>query len=138
MGQKVADHQGAHFYTIGQRRGLHIGGRPNPSFVIGLDVDKNIVYSGQKDEHPGLNKYALRINKEDMHFVSKAYNIKSIDNLTCSVKIRYRQPLQGGTIHVLEDGIYALFDEKQRGITPGQFAAFYIGEELIASGIIAH
>ena len=137
-GQQVAVHQGAHYYTIGQRRGLNIGGRPNPSFVIGLDVDENVVYSGQKDEHPGLNKYALRINTDDIHFVSKNHDIKSINDLTYSIRIRYRQPLQNGTILVREDGIYVLFDEKQRGITPGQFAAFYQGEELIASGIIAH
>ena len=137
-GQKVAKHQGAHYYTIGQRRGLHIGGRPNPSFVIGLDVINNVVYSGQKDDHPGLNKYALKINKEDIHFVSKEHNIKSIDHLTCSVRIRYRQTLQEGTILVREGGVYVLFSEKQRGITPGQFAAFYVRDELIASGIIAH
>ena len=138
MGKKVADHQGAHYYTIGQRRGLHIGGRPNPSFVIGLDVINNIVYSGQLDEHPGLNKYALKIEKSDIHFVSNEFNINSLDHLTCRIRIRYRQPLQTGTIFVLSDGIYVLFQDKQRGITPGQFAAFYIEDELIASGIIAH
>ncbi len=137
-GQKVAEHQGAHFYTIGQRKGLNIGGRPLPSFVIGLDVDTNTVYTGQTDEHPGLNKYALKIRTEDMHFVSAHYDMESIDGLSCDVRIRYRQPLQKGTIYVKEKGVYVLFEEKQRGVTPGQFAAFYLNEELIASGIIQH
>lgn len=138
MGSIVATHQGAHYCTIGQRRGLHIGGRPNPSFVIGTDVIKNIVYSGQTDEHPGLNKYALKIKTKDFHFVSNQFKLKDLNKSSYSIRIRYRQSLQDGSIHVKEDGIYILFKEKQRGITPGQFAALYDGEELIASGVIAH
>ena len=106
------------------------------STVIGTDVNENIVYSGQNDDHPGLNRFALRIKKEDMHFVSNEYNINNINYLTSSIRIRYRQPLQKGTIYVKKDFIYILFEEKQRGITPGQFAAIYEGEELIASGVI--
>lgn len=136
MGEKVAEHQGAHFYTIGQRRGLNIGGRPSPSFVIGLDVKENVVYSGQNDDHPGLNKYALKIKLEYFHFVSKEYNINNINNLNSSIRIRYRQPLQEGKVIVKQDYVYILFKEKQRGITPGQFAAIYLEDELIASGII--
>lgn len=138
MGKVVAEHQGAHYYTIGQRRGLHIGGRPLPSFVIGLDVNENIVYSGQTDEHPGLNKYALKIEENDFHFISKPLNLNNINSNTYSIRIRYRQELQKGSIHVKDDGIYILFKEKQRGITPGQFAAIYDGEELVASGVITH
>ena len=138
MGTVVAKHQGAHYYTIGQRRGLHIGGRPNPSFVIGLDVESNTVYSGQLDAHPGLNKQALKLDNAGIHFISNEFNINTINNLTCSCRIRYRQPLQACTILVRSTGIYVLFDTIQRGITPGQFAAFYIGEELIGSGVIAH
>lgn len=138
MGSTVASHQGAHYYTIGQRRGLHIGGRPNPSFVIGTDVITNIVYSGQTDEHTGLNKYALKIETKDIHFVSNRFIINDLDNSIYSIRIRYRQALQEGSVHIKEDGMYILFKEKQRGITPGQFAALYIGEELIASGVIAH
>ena len=137
QGVVVAEHQGAHYYTIGQRKGLHIGGRPNPSFVIGLDVDTNTVYTGQKDEHPGLNRWALRIALEDVHFVSNRYDLNALNGLACDIRIRYRQPLQKGSLHVLDDGLYVLFDERQRGITPGQFAAFYLNEELFASGIIA-
>lgn len=137
QGQVVAEHQGAHYYTIGQRKGLHIGGRPNPSFVIGLDVNTNTVYTGQKDGHPGLNRWALRIALEDVHFVSSNYDLERLNGLECDIRIRYRQALQKGTLHVLSDGLYVLFDERQRGITPGQFAAFYSNEELFASGIIA-
>lgn len=137
QGLVVAEHQGAHYYTIGQRKGLHIGGRPNPSFVIGLDVDTNTVYTGQKDEHPGLNRWALRIDLNDVHFVSNRYNLERLNGLECDIRIRYRQPLQKGSLHVLEDGLYVLFEERQRGITPGQFAAFYQNDELFASGIIA-
>lgn len=138
QGKVVTKHQGAHYYTIGQRRGLHIGGRPNPSFVIGTDVVENIVYSGQMDSHPGLHKRALKLDSNGIHFISNEFNINSINNLTCSTRIRYRQALQGCTILVRDSGIYVLFDELQRGITPGQFAAFYVNDELIASGVIAH
>lgn len=138
IGSIVAEHQGAHYYTIGQRRGLHIGGRPKPSFVIGIDVIENIVYSGQTDEHPGLNKHALKIDEEGIHYISNQFNDNNLNNLTCSIRIRYRQALQKGTVHIMDKQAYVLFDERQRGITPGQFVAFYAGEELIASGVIAH
>ncbi|HIP32054.1 MAG TPA: tRNA 2-thiouridine(34) synthase MnmA, partial [Crocinitomicaceae bacterium] len=136
MGAVVAKHQGAHYYTIGQRRGLHIGGRPFPSFVIGLDIPTNTVYSGMTDKHPGLNRWALRIELKDIHFISNQFNINNINNLSLSVRIRYRQSYQEGTLFLKEDGLYVLFTEIQRGITPGQFAAFYIDDELIASGVI--
>jgi len=137
LGEKVATHQGAHFYTIGQRKGLHIGGRPNPSFVIDIDVKNNIVYSGQNDSHPGLNKWALKINLDEVHFISAVDNIESINGKKFDVKIRYRQPCQLATVHLLDDGLYLLFDDIQRGITPGQFAAIYDGDNLIASGVIS-
>jgi tRNA-specific 2-thiouridylase len=138
QGIPVAEHQGAHFYTIGQRKGLNIGGRPQPSFVIGLDVEKNLVFSGQTDEHQGLNRWALKIQNQEFNFINPNYTFKRLNNLKCSIRIRYRQALQDGTIVINEDGIYILFDKKQRGITPGQFAAIYLGEELIASGVIEH
>lgn len=137
-GIEVARHQGAHYYTIGQRKGLHIGGRPNPSFVIGLDVESNTVYSGQLDEHPGLNRWALKMETEDLHFVSNRYNLERMNGLMCDIRIRYRQSFQDGEVIVKEDGVYILFNKRQRGITPGQFAAFYVNDELVASGIIAH
>ncbi|MDB0037861.1 tRNA 2-thiouridine(34) synthase MnmA, partial [bacterium] len=137
-GVVVAEHQGAHFYTIGQRKGLSIGGRPQPSFVIGLDVKNNLVYSGQTDEHSGLNRWALKIDKQDFNFINTNYSFNDIKDLKCSLRIRYRQAHQDGTVIINDDGIYVLFDQKQRGITPGQFAAIYIKDELIASGVIEH
>ena len=138
MGTAVEKHIGAHYYTIGQRKGLHIGGRPNPSFVIGIDTETNTVYSGQKDEHPGLNKWALKIETNEMHWINPLYAMNIGDQKEFSVRIRYRQPLQKGTLTRLEDGFYILFNKKQRGIAPGQFAALYIDDELVGSGIISH
>lgn len=137
MGKVVAEHQGAHYYTIGQRKGLHIGGRPEPSFVIGIDTEKNIVYSGQTDQHPGLNRIALKIENQDVHWLNLNYKIINEESLPCLVRIRYRQKLKKATIIQKESGFYILFDAKQKGITPGQFAAWYIGDELIGSGVIS-
>jgi len=138
MGKVIANHQGIHYYTIGQRKGLHIGGRPKPSFVIGIDVDLNIIYTGQTKEHPGLNKFALKIETETVHFISNKYDINNINGLSCLVRIRYRQPLEKAIIFKKNNGLYILFSQKQRGITPGQFAAFYLENELIGSGVISH
>lgn len=138
MGTEVEKHIGAHYYTIGQRKGLHIGGRPNPSFVIGIDTQTNTVYSGQKDDHPGLNKWALKIETAEMHWVNPNFDMNIGDKKEFDIRIRYRQSFQKGTLTRLEDGYYILFDQKQRGITPGQFAALYFEDELTGSGIISH
>lgn len=138
MGTKVAEHQGAHYYTVGQRKGLHIGGRPLPSFVIGIDTINNLVFSGQTDEHNGLNKFALKINNQEVHWINLKYKINIGEQLTCLVRIRYRQPLKQATLIQKEDGLYILFSQKEKGITPGQFATWYVGEELIGSGTIAY
>lgn len=139
MGEVVTTHQGAHYYTIGQRKGLHIGGRPNPSFVIEINTTTNSVYSGQMEDHPGLNKYALKIDLEDIHWINLNERLSNIgDTLNCDVKIRYRQPSQLATLILEDDGLYILFKNKQKGITPGQFAAFYLEDELIGSGVIMH
>lgn len=137
-GTMVEKHIGAHYYTIGQRKGLHIGGRPFPSFVIGIDTTNNIVYSGQKETHPGLNKWALKIENDAIHWINPNYQLANKQTLSINARIRYRQPLQKGTLIRLESGFYILFDQLQRGITPGQFAAFYINDELIGSGVISH
>lgn len=136
QGVKVAEHQGAHFYTIGQRKGLHIGGRPLPSFVLATDTQNNIVFSGQGDDHPGLNRWALFIKNEDFHTIKRSlhFDIGNTDDF--KVRIRYRQALQEGVLLRKEEGYYVLFKSLQRGITPGQFAAFYDKDELVASGVI--
>lgn len=136
QGVEVARHQGAHYYTVGQRKGLHIGGRPQPSFVIAIDTVNNIVFTGQRDDHPGLNRWALRIKKEEFHIVNPNFNPGVLHNSDCQLRIRYRQPLQSGKVIIKDDYVYLLFNEKQRGITPGQFAAIYFEEELVASGVI--
>jgi tRNA-specific 2-thiouridylase len=137
MGVNVATHQGAHYYTIGQRKGLQIGGRPLPSFVIGIDTVNNLVFSGQTDEHPGLNKHALFINNEEVHYINSKYRLVVGETKEMMVRVRYRQALQPATLIQKEEGLYILFQQKQRGITPGQFAAWYDGEELIGSGVIS-
>lgn len=136
QGVKVAEHQGAHFYTIGQRKGLHIGGRPLPSFVLATDTQNNIVFSGQGDDHPGLNRWALFIKNEDFHTIKPSLHFDVGNTVDFKVRIRYRQALQEGVLLRKEEGYYVLFKSLQRGITPGQFAAFYDKDELVASGVI--
>lgn len=135
-GAKVSEHSGAHFYTIGQRKGLHIGGRPHPSFVVQTDTNKNIVYSGQKSSHKALNRIALKIDPSTITYTLDANKITPGEQRHYQFRIRYRQPLQNGILISKPTGIYVLFDELQRGITPGQFCAFYDGEQLIGSGVI--
>jgi tRNA-specific 2-thiouridylase len=135
-GQKVTEHQGAHYYTIGQRKGLHIGGRPEASFVLAVDTKENVVYSGLNDLHPGLNRWGLRILPEDIHWVNPKHKLQVNETLECDIRVRYRQALQKGVLILKSDGLYILFKVKQRGITPGQFAAWYIENELVGSGVI--
>lgn len=133
----VTKHQGAHYYTIGQRKGLHIGGRPEPSFVIGIDTVQNVVYSGQTEQHPGLNRWALKLERHSISWIQKSATFEKTNQLNCLVRIRYRQPLQEAQLISKEGEFYILFKHKQKGITPGQFAAWYCGNELLGSGVIA-
>ena len=135
-GFKVGRHNGAHFYTIGQRKGLQVGGKPEPLFVIATDVENNAVYTGQGQGHPGLYRKALYIRPDEMHWIRPDLALKPGENRRFDLRIRYRQPLQGGVLHLLDEGGYIVFDEPQRGVTAGQFAAWYDGEELIGSGVI--
>lgn len=136
-GEVIGEHQGAHFYTIGQRKGLNIGGHKEPLFVIGTDVQRNIIYVGEGQEHPGLYRRGLFIAPEDMHWIRTDLKLKPGENKTFDIRIRYRQPLEKGTIYMKEDGAWFIFENEQRGITSGQFAAWYTGEELIGSGVIS-
>ena len=135
-GKKIGEHKGAHFYTIGQRKGLGIGGRKESLFIIGTDVAQNVIYVGEGDSHPGLHRKALKIKPEEIHWVNPSRELKVGESARFSVRIRYRQPLQQATLFVREEGAYLLFDEAQRGIAAGQFAAWYDGEELVGSGVI--
>ena len=132
-GEEVSQHSGAHFYTIGQRKGLHIGGRPLPSFVIATDTINNIVYSGQTNEHPGLNRIALKIEEKTLNWISQKSNNETEQY---EFRIRYRQPLQKGKLIQKNNATYVLFDRKQKGISPGQFVAWYKGGVLLGSGVI--
>ena len=136
-GKKIGTHNGAHFYTIGQRKGLGIGGRKESLFIIGTDVDSNTIYVGEGDSHPGLYRRALHIKSGEIHWIDHAEKLAVGESRRFSVRIRYRQPLQQATVHMKEDGAYIVFDEPQRGIAAGQFAAWYIGDRVVGSGVIS-
>lgn len=136
-GKKIGVHNGAHYYTIGQRKGLGVSGRPEPLFIIATDTVTNTVYVGQGQEHPGLYRRALRILPEEVHWISPDRRLSEGESRRFSMRIRYRQPLQAGVLHMCADGAYMVFDVPQRGITPGQFAVWYDGDELVGSGVIS-
>ena len=136
-GKKVGEHNGAHFYTIGQRKGLGIGGRKESLFIIGTDINTNTIYVGEGDAHPGLYRRALRLEDDALHWVEPSEGLAVGESRRYEVRIRYRQPLQGATLIRREEATYILFDEPQRGIAAGQFAAWYAGERLAGSGVIA-
>jgi tRNA-specific 2-thiouridylase len=135
-GEVVGRHQGAHYFTIGQRKGLNVGGKPEPLFVIGTDVDKNIVYVGMGDQHPGLYRPGLFIPEADVHWLRDDLRLAPGEERKLQARIRYRQPLQEATLHQAAEGLYITFAQPQKSITPGQFAAWYDGEELLGSGVI--
>ena len=135
-GKKIGTHNGAHFYTIGQRKGLGIGGRKQSLFIISTDVSENVIYVGEGDSHPGLYRRALRILPEQEHWVAPAECMAIGERRQYMVRIRYRQPLQRAELIRNEQGLYILFEESQRGIAAGQFAAWYDGEVLVGSGVI--
>ena len=135
-GRQAGTHRGAHFFTIGQRKGLGVGGYAEPLFVIASDVEHSVLYVGMGQEHPGLYRRALRILPEEMHWIRPDRALQPGGSARFSMRIRYRQPLQGGVLHVTEQGGYIVFDRPQRGVTAGQFAAWYDGDELVGSGVI--
>ncbi len=136
-GKKIGTHNGAHFYTIGQRKGLGIGGRKESLFILATDVEENVIYVGEGVAHRGLWRPALKIAPSEVHWVDPDRAMQVGDKARYAVRIRYRQPLQQATLYCCEEGLYLLFDEPQRGITAGQFAAWYDGDELVGSGVIA-
>ena len=135
-GEVIGIHNGAHFFTIGQRKGMNVGGHIEPLFVIDTDVEKNIVYVGEGQAHPGLNRKGLFIKKDEIHWIRTDLSMKDSDCRDYMVRIRYRQPLQAARLYCREKGIYIIFEKLQRGIAPGQFAAWYEEDELIGSGVI--
>ena len=135
-GKKIGTHNGAHFYTIGQRKGLGIGGRKESLFVLATDVKENVIYVGEGDSHPGLYRRVLHIKPEEVHWVDPAQKMTAGERRRYDVRIRYRQALQAAELVCDEQGLYIRFDEPQRGIAAGQFAAWYDGEVLSGSGVI--
>ncbi len=132
----IGTHNGAHFYTIGQRKGLNIGGKKEPLFIIGTDTGNNIIYTGEGKSHPGLYRKGLAIRAKDVHWVREDLKMRPGESRDLSVRIRYRQPLQKGVLFMEKDRLYIIFEKPQRGVTPGQFAAWYEGDEVIGSGVI--
>jgi tRNA-specific 2-thiouridylase len=135
-GETIGTHNGAHFFTIGQRKGMNIGGHKEALFVIGTDVAENVVYVGEGQRHPGLNRKGLFIRKAETHWIRTDLRMNEGEIRDYMVRIRYRQPLQQARIFCREKGLYIIFDELQRGVAPGQFAAWYYNDEVIGSGVI--
>ena len=136
MGMVVGEHQGAHYFTIGQRKGLNIGGKANPLFVISTDVNENIIYVGQGENHPGLYRTSLTVDFDNVHWIRPDLKITDSNIVEYDARIRYRQPLKKCRISCLNNELQVIFNEKQRGITSGQFVSWYKNDELIGSGII--
>lgn len=138
-GKVIGKHTGAQFYTIGQRKGLNIGGHKESIFIISIDIDNNNIYVGEGHSHPGLYRKGIKIVNEEIHWIREDLAMEIGERRRYMVRIRYRQPLQQATLYREEDGLYIVFDKPQRGISAGQFAAWYTSgeEEMIGSGVIA-
>jgi len=136
-GTVVGEHQGAHFFTKGQRKGLGVGGTPEPLFVIDTDVKENIIFTGQGKSHPGLLRRGLIVVPDEIHWIREDLEIAVGDSLKVDARIRYRQPLESATLYNESDGLYVLFDKPQTAISKGQFVAWYIEDELLGSGVIS-
>lgn len=136
-GKVMGEHQGAHFFTKGQRKGLDVGGTKEPLYVIDTDVDENIIYTGQGNQHPGLYRRTLFVSNEELHWVRTDLALEVDETMEVTARIRYRQALQEATLYKVDSGLYVDFEEKQSAITEGQFVAWYVGDELIGSGVIS-
>lgn len=136
-GKIVGKHQGAHYFTNGQRKGLGVGGNVEPLFVIDTDVNENVIYTGQGKEHPGLLKKALFVSNEELHWVREDLALKLDETMQVKARIRYRQSLQEAKLYKVDSGLYVEFNEFQSAITEGQFVAWYLNDELVGSGVIS-
>ena len=136
-GKIVGKHQGAHYFTKGQRKGLAVGGTLEPLFVIDTDVDENVIYTGQGKEHPGLFKKALFVTNQELHWIREDLKLGLNETIEVMARIRYRQPLQKAVLYKVESGLYVEFEAFQSAITEGQFVAWYLEDELVGSGVIS-
>ncbi|MFY8182209.1 MAG: tRNA 2-thiouridine(34) synthase MnmA [Flavobacterium sp.] len=136
-GKVVGKHQGAHYFTIGQRKGLNVGGTKEALFIIATDVKSNAIYTGQGHNHPGLFKKALKVNTSEIHWIREDLKLKNGESMKVMARIRYRQELQQATLYQFKSGLYVYFDQPQSAITEGQFVAWNIEDELVGSGVIS-
>ena len=136
-GKVVGQHQGAHFFTKGQRKGLAVGGTKEPLFVIETDVEDNVIYTGQGKDHPGLLKSALFVSESELHWVREDLKLNVDETMSVKTRIRYRQPLQEATLYKVDNGLFVEFEDPQSAITEGQFVAWYLDDELVGSGVIS-
>jgi len=137
MGKVVGTRQGAHFYTIGQRKGLNVGGTKEPLFIIATDVQNNIIYTGQGNNHNGLFRKTLRVKPQEIHWVRHDLQLQNGETMPVKARIRYRQMLQEAVLYQFPSGLYVQFHEPQSAITEGQFVAWNIQDELVGSGVIS-
>ena len=135
-GKVIGNHQGAHYFTKGQRKGLAVGGHVEPLFVIETDVVENVIYTGEGKQHPGLYKKALFVKNDELHWIREDLALNTDDTMQVKARIRYRQPLQNATLHKVDSGLYVEFENPQSAITEGQFVAWYVKDELVGSGVI--
>ena len=136
-GKVIGKHQGAQFYTIGQSKGLGIGGHKESCFLISRDMENNLVYVGEGRNFPGLFRKALKIDNSELHWVREDLRLKNGESMEVMARIRYRQPLEKATLYQFEEGFFIEFENPQSAIAEGQFAAWYVGEELLGSGVIS-
>lgn len=136
-GPTIGKHNGAHYFTIGQRKGISVGGYNKPLFVLSTDIRRNILYVGEGQDHPGLHRKGLRIKLNETHWIRPDQTMNIGETRAYDVRIRYRQPLEKAKLYNRAAGKFIIFDRLQRGIAPGQFAAWYTGDELLGSGVIS-
>jgi tRNA-specific 2-thiouridylase len=137
MGKVVGKHQGAHYFTNGQRKGLNVGGTAEALFVLATDVESNTIYAGQGSNHPGLLRNTLFVKSDEVHWIREDLKIGDGDSLKVKARIRYRQELQSAQLYQFKKGMYVSFDDPQSAITSGQFVAWYLDDELVGSGVIS-
>jgi len=136
-GKVVGEHQGAHYFTNGQRKGLAVGGTKEPLFVIATDVNENVIYTGQGKNHPGLYRSGLFVKQDEIHWIRRDLSILEGETLEVMARIRYRQKLEKATLHQTPMGMYVIFDNPQSAITQGQFVAWYQEGQCLGSGVIS-
>lgn len=136
-GPTIGKHEGAHYFTIGQRKGINIGGYKEPLFVLSTDSERNILYVGEGQGHPGLHRKGLLIRENEIHWVRPDLAMTNGESRIYDVRIRYRQPLEKARLFRRPGGMFIIFEKLQRGMAPGQFAAWYSGVELLGSGVIS-